>query len=88
MKVEYEKGIYRVVSESINGEIVYFIQIKKTFLYFINYWSFSIFNVSKKNETMSVLKRHIKLSNLEAGIAMINSINLKKLFVVQESAKE
>ncbi len=88
MKVEYEKGIYRVVSESINGEIVYFIQIKKTFLYFINYWSFSIFNVSKKNETMSVLKRHIKLSNLEAGIAMINSIDLKELFVVQESAKE
>lgn len=87
MKVEYEKGIHRIVSESINGEIVYFMQVKKTFLYFINYWSFSIFNVSKKNESMSVLKKHIKLSNLEAGIAMIDSTDTKELFVVQESAK-
>lgn len=88
MKVEYKKGNYRVVSELINGENIYFIQIKKTFLYFFSYWSFSIFNVSKKNESMSVLKRHIRLSNLESGIAMINSIDIKELFVVQESAKE
>ena len=87
MKIEYQKGNYRIVSESIDGEIIYFMQIKKTFLYFINYWSFSIFNVSKKNESMSVLKRHMRLSNLESGIAIINSIDLKELFVVKESAK-
>lgn len=77
MKIEYEKGIYRLVSEEINNKTVYFIQMKKNFLYVFNFWTFKIFNVSKKNESLSVLKRHISVSSYEAGKALIDSVDLK-----------